>query len=159
VTTPAANSGSSAAPAPVGSSTAPSSATASPAPASTVGNGTLQGSYTFNLTNGYTAPLGPTAPTQGQIIQGGSSCDISYSGYLYSCDSERIITLAGGSTPSYSACTTGTIFAGYEAATAGTAFCIVETGRVAGISVASVDSSSDYVTLKVTVWQNVTPAT
>src|SRR5580658_1448975 len=49
VTTPAANSGSSAAPAPVGSSTAPSSATASPAPASTVGNGTLQGSYTFNL--------------------------------------------------------------------------------------------------------------
>lgn len=69
------------------------------------------------------------------------------------------ITLPGGSTPSYSACTTGTVFANSENTTAGTAFCIEETGRVAGVTVVSVNSSSSYITLKVSVWQNVTPAT
>jgi hypothetical protein len=38
----------------------------------------------------------------------------------------------------------------------GTAFCIVETsGRVAGITVASVSTSPYYLVLKVTLWQYV----
>jgi hypothetical protein len=125
-----------------------------------VGNGTLEGSYTFNLTYDYAAPLGSTAPTQAQIVPAGNgSCDISYEGYLYSCNSERMITLAGGSVPSYSACTTSTVFAGSENNTSGTAFCIEETGKVAGVTVVSVNTTSSYITLKVSVWQNVTPPT
>jgi len=161
-TAPAANSGSSAAPAPAGSSTAPSSATSSPAPADTAGNGTLEGSYTFDITNTYEAPLGPTAPTQANIISvsTGGNCDVVYNGLLGSCNQERIIQLPNGSVPTYSACTTGTIYVPNVNAVQGTAFCIEETsGRVAGITVASVGTSSSYVSLKVIVWQYVAPAT
>ena len=38
----------------------------------------------------------------------------------------------------------------------GTSFCIIETsGQVAGVTVASVSSSSSYVSFKVTVWKYV----
>ena len=161
-TAPAANSGSSAAPAPAGSSTAPSSATSSPAPADTAGNGTLEGSYTFNITNTYEAPLGPAQPTQSNIVSvsSGGTCDLIYNGLLGSCNQEKIISLPSGSTPTYTACTTGTIYVPNVSPVQGAAFCIEETsGRVAGITVASVGTSSSYVSLKVIVWQYVAPAT
>jgi hypothetical protein len=133
-----------------------SPATASPAPLSTVGNGTQLGTYTITLTNGYSAALGPSAPTQAEIAANGS-CDVQYNGEIYSCNSEKIISLPSGSTPTYSACTTGTLFETSPSLAQGTAFCIIETsGRVAGVTVAAVGSSpSNYVNLNVTVWKYV----
>jgi hypothetical protein len=135
------------------------SATSSPAPASTVGNGTLEGTYSFQLTEPYSAPLGATAPTQAQIASG-AACDVYYSGQITSCNSEKIVSLPNGSTPSYSACTASTLFEDSASANQGTAFCIIETsGRVAGISVAAAGNTpSYYVTLKVSVWQYVVPS-
>ena len=135
------------------------SATSSPAPASTVGNGTLEGAYSFQLTEPYSAPLGATAPTQAQIAAG-AACDIYYNGEITSCNSEKIVSLPNGSTPSYSACTASTLFVDSASANQGTAFCIIETsGRVAGISVAAAGNTpSYYVTLKVSVWQYVVPS-
>jgi hypothetical protein len=133
-----------------------SPATASPAPLSTAGNGTQLGAYAFQLTNGYSAPLGATAPTQAEIASGGS-CDIEYNGEIYSCNQEKIVSLPNGSTPSYSACTTGTLFVNDVDPTEGNVFCIIETsGSVAGVSVASAGSTPNYyISVKVTVWQYV----
>jgi hypothetical protein len=133
-----------------------STATTSPAPVSTVGNGTQLGAYAFQLTNGYSAPLGPTAPTQAEMASG-ASCDVQYNGAIYSCNQEKIISLPNGSTPSYSACTTGTLFVSGVNATQGNVFCIIETnGSVAGITVTAAGSSPNYyVSLKVTVWKYV----
>jgi hypothetical protein len=141
---------------PTVSAPAPSPAASSPAPADTAGNGTEVGAYTFNLTQVYSAPLGPTAPTQSEIASGGS-CDVQYNGEIYSCNSEKIISLPSGSTPTYSACTTGTIFVDGVNPTKGNAFCIIETsGQVAGVTVAGVGTSpNNYITLKVTVWKYV----
>jgi|GEM_PF-2867182 hypothetical protein len=135
------------------------SATSSPVPASTVGNGTLEGTYSVQLTEPYSAPLGATAPTQAQIAAG-AACDVYYNGQLTSCNSEKIVSLPNGSTPSYSACTASTLFVDSASANQGTAFCIIETsGRVAGISVAAAGNTpSYYVTLKVSVWQYVVPS-
>jgi hypothetical protein len=135
------------------------SATSSPLPASTAGNGTLEGTYSFQLTEPYSAPLGATAPTQAQIAAG-AACDIYYNGEITSCNSEKIVSLPNGSTPSYSACTASTLFEDSASANQGTAFCIIETsGRVAGISVAAAGNTpSYYVTLKVSVWQYVVPS-
>lgn len=144
---------------PVTSSDTSPSATSSPAPASTVGNGTLEGTYSFQLTEPYSAPLGATAPTQAQIASG-AACDVYYNGQITSCNSEKIVSLPNGSTPSYSACTASTLFEDSASANQGTAFCIIETsGRVAGISVAAAGNTpSYYVTLKVSVWQYVVPS-
>jgi hypothetical protein len=135
-----------------------SPATTSPTPADTdtAGNGTQVGAYTFNLTNGYSAPLGPTAPTQSEIASGGS-CDVNYNGEIYSCNQEKIVSLPNGSTPSYSACTTGTIFVDDVSPTTGNVFCIIETsGQMAGVAVTAAGSSpNNYVTFKVTVWKYV----
>jgi hypothetical protein len=135
-----------------------SPATTSPTPADTdtAGNGTQLGAYTISLTNGYSAPLGPTAPTQAQIASNGS-CDVQYNGEIYSCNSEKIVSLPDGSTPSYSACTTGTIFVDDVDPTKGDVFCILQTdGEVSGIAVTAAGSSpNNYVTLKITVWQYV----
>jgi hypothetical protein len=132
--------------------------TTSPTPADTdtAGNGTQEGAYTFNLTNGYSAPLGPTAPTQSEIAAGGS-CDVTYNGEIYSCNEEKVISLPNGSTPSYTACTTGTIFVDDVDPTQGNVFCILETsGQVAGVAVTAAGSSpNNYVTFKVTVWKYV----
>jgi len=135
------------------------SATSSPVPASTVGNGTLEGTYSVQLTEPYSAPLGASAPTQAQIAAG-AACDVYYNGQLTSCNSEKIVSLPNGSTPSYSACTASTLFVDSASANQGTAFCIIETsGRVAGISVAAAGNTpSYYVTLKVSVWQYVVPS-
>jgi hypothetical protein len=144
---------------PVTSPAISSSATSSPVPASTVGNGTLEGTYSVQLTEPYSAPLGASAPTQAQIAAG-AACDVYYNGQLTSCNSEKIVSLPNGSTPSYSACTASTLFVDSASANQGTAFCIIETsGRVAGISVAAAGNTpSYYVTLKVSVWQYVVPS-
>lgn len=132
------------------------SASASPSGvAATVGNGTLLGSYSFQLTNAYNAPLGPTAPTQSQIAAGGAY-DVGYSGDLSAGNNEKMISLPAGTTPTYSACTTGTVFEDSASPAQGTSFCIIETsGRVAGVTVTAMGSSLSYAVLQVTVWKYV----
>jgi hypothetical protein len=127
----------------------------SAAPVPTVSNGTQLGTYTFDLTNGYAAPLSDTAPGQTQMVQVNSAgtCDVVYNGGLGTCNQEKIISQPNGSVPTYASCTGGTIFLDGVSAVQGTSFCIIETnGRVAGVTVASVGTSSAYVSLKVTVW-------
>ena len=123
--------------------------------AGTAGNGTQLGSYSFQLTETYSAPLGPTAPTQSQIAAGGAY-DISYNGSVNSGTNEKMVSLPNGSTPTYSACTTGTLFEESAPTAPGTAFCIIETsGRMAGVTITSVGNSSAYIGLEVTVWKYV----
>jgi len=67
-----------------------------------------------------------------------------------------MVSLPNGSTPTYSACTTGTVFEDSAPLTQGTAFCIIETsGRVAGVTITSIGNSSAYVGLNVTLWKYV----
>jgi hypothetical protein len=67
-----------------------------------------------------------------------------------------MISLPAGTTPTYSACTTGTVFEDNASPAQGTSFCIIETsGRVAGVTVTSMGSSLSYAGLQVTVWKYV----
>jgi hypothetical protein len=134
--------------------------TAGPSPTGdtgTAGNGTqLAPSYLFQLTNSYSAPLGLTKPTQAQIGRGVASYDIFYYDAFQPGPGEKMLSLPNGSTPTYTACATDTVFVGSASATPGTAFCIVETtGRVAGVTVTSINGSPNYAVLKVTLWQDV----
>ena len=137
-------------------------AEASSADATATGSdGDVMGSYTFSLTAGGTAPLGPTAPTQAQLLQGraGSGGDVGVNsiGALYAGNGETIVSLPDGTTPTYQACKTGTLFANSARSNAGTAFCIIETsGKIAGVVVDSVNTSQNpsYINLRVTVWEN-----
>jgi hypothetical protein len=142
---------------------APASAAGDPATpgasgaAATAGNGAQVGAYSFQLTNGYAAPLGPTAPTQSQMIAAGSggSYDIAFNGDILPGSDETMIALPNGSTPTYSACTTGTAFIQYAPLDKGTAFCILETsGQVAGVVLSAVDSSPTSAILKATIWKD-----
>ena len=129
--------------------------TASSGAGGAAGNGTQLGSYSFQLTNGYSAPPGPTAPTQSQIASGGTY-DIQYNGEVYPGVNEEMVSLPNGSTPTYSACTTGTVFEDSAPLTQGTAFCIIETsGPVAGVTITSIGNSSAYVGLNGTLWKYV----
>jgi hypothetical protein len=125
--------------------------------ASIAANGAQLGSYSFQLTNGYTAPLGPTAPTQSQILAATSdgSYDISFNGEVTPGDNEKMISLPEGSTPTYSACTSGTVFEQYATPLAqGTVFCVTETtGDVAGVTITSVGGSPLSSVFKVTLWK------
>ena len=136
----------------------PSGSTASPSSTGgtdTAGNGTQLASYSFQLTNSYWALLGLTAPTQAQIGQGVGSYDIFYYDAFQPGPGEKMLSLPNGSTPTYSACATDRVFVGSASATQGTAFCVVETtGRVAGVTVTSVNGSPNYAVLKVTLWQD-----
>lgn len=124
--------------------------------AATADDGAQLGSYSFQLSNGYTAPLGPKAPTQSQIASGGAY-DIWYNGAVSPGSNEKIVSLPSGATPTYSACTTGTVFESSAPLTQGITFCIIETtGLVAGVTLTSVSTTPNYVQFKVTVWKYVT---
>src|ERR1700691_2156793 len=127
--------------------------------AATTGDGTQLGAYSFQLTNGYGAPLGPSVPTQSQMVQvnSGASYDIMYNGGIAAGSDEKIVSLPNGATPTYSACTTGTAFISYPASDKGTAFCIIETnGQMAGVVVSGVSTSpADTLSFKVTIWKYV----
>jgi hypothetical protein len=130
--------------------------TTSPSPSDTAGNGTVLGAYSFRLTNGFTAPLGPTMPTQAEVTGSNVAYDLYFNGQVEPGGDEKMIKLADGSVPSYSACTAGTAVVGSVPPDQGTAVCIIETsGRVAGVTVTSVGSSPFSLVFKVTVWQYV----
>lgn len=62
-----------------------------------------------------------------------------------------MLSLPAGTTPSYQSCSTDTVFATQADSAVGTSFCLIEDGRLAGVTVSAAQSS--YVVSKVTVWQ------
>jgi hypothetical protein len=132
--------------------------------ASATRNGTQVASYTFTMVANYTAPLGITKPTLAQMAEygSGSSYDIEFSnefGALFPASGEQMLKLPSGSTPTYAACTASTLVVQDESANPGVAFCIDETsGLMAGVVVVTTGTSPTSVTLKVTLWKNVSSA-
>ena len=125
-----------------------------PAPA----DGTLLGSYSIDLSEGYSAPLGPSQPSQAQFTQTMSAGDVLYDGWNYSAgrSSERIVSLPVGTTPTYRACSTGTTFTSYVASAVGASFCVLEvSGKLAGVNVLA--EQTGHVLLQVSVWQRTSP--
>jgi hypothetical protein len=130
-------------------------------PTPTTPNGTQLATYSFELPQPYGAPLSTTAPTRVQI-SAGSGDDVYYNGDISVGSNDQMLSLPAGSTPTFQACSSDTLIGGNQSATRGTAFCIVENGTMAGVTVTSVGTSTsgtNYVVLDVTIWQNtgVTP--
>jgi hypothetical protein len=118
-------------------------------------NGAALGSYTIELPSGYSIPLGASKPTQSQFDSSQQNGDLDDSGDVYQeLGSDRMVQLQNGSTPTYHACTNSTAFTDniYTGAL-GVAFCVLESGKIAGVKVVSQSSTtSDYI-LQVTVWR------
>ena len=119
-------------------------------------NGTVLGSYTVDLPSGYSIPLGASKPTQSQFDSSELNGDLDDTGYLYQIlGSDQIVQLQDGSALTYQACTSSTAFANnISTGTIGTAFCVLESGRIAGVKVASQSSNTSDYNLQVTVWRN-----
>ena len=133
----------------------------SPAQTGASSDGRLLGSYTVTLPRNGSAPLGPKAPTQAQVLAG-ANYDVIWASDLGGSPlgagtGDQILGLPNGSTPTYQACKTDTLATSSESNNPGTAFCIIETaGRMAGVVVKSVDISVNpiNIVLGVTVWNN-----
>ena len=124
-------------------------------------DGDLLGSYTFTLPESGSAALGPTAPTQAQILAGKGMDVIWNTGAggapLQTGGGDQMVSLPNGATPTYQACKADTITSVEESFNAGTAYCIIEnTGRMAGVTVVSANfpQSPEYLVLHVTIWGN-----
>jgi hypothetical protein len=140
---------------------APSHTTAakSPSPSGSASlNGTLLGSYNINVTvgPGESVPLNATKPTQSQLNTGagdlgtGTPADVLV---FLPINGDKMLSLPGGSTPSYQSCTADTVFEDQASSSPGTAFCLSATGRMIGVTVTSLQSA--YAVLRITVWQNI----
>lgn len=127
--------------------------TAPPTTAPAVG-GTKLGSYTVNLGYGHSVPLGKDKPAQGDFsttglgdlgtgVPGGILVFIAING-------DKMVSLDSGATPSYDSCAADTIFASQADSKPGTAFCLIESGMLAGVKVVAAHPA--YVVLSVTVW-------
>jgi hypothetical protein len=127
------------------------------APASTVANGTQLASYTFDFPDNYTVPIGVTAPTQSQFnidhLGDLTSSDVGAPLGLIPAGSDRMLSLAAGSTPTYQACAADTQLIDGLTAVSGAAFCLIEAGRAVGVTVVSVEQS--YAVLHAVIWQDV----
>jgi hypothetical protein len=119
-------------------------------------NGAELGSYDINLPIGYSVPLGPTHPTQSQFTNG-SGGDIWTNSILEigPGNGNKMLNLPDGTTPTYQQCADDTLFENQVSAKPGVAFCLVEAGKMVGVTVTSVSSTQPYyAALHVTVWQN-----
>lgn len=141
-------------------STPPSVRGAPPTRTTTAPNGTVLGSYNFTLGQYRSAPLGPTAPTQSQILSGSGQDVIWNTGAggapLQTGSGDTMLILPSGATPTYRVCKADTITSDEESRDAGTAYCLREaTGRMAGVTVASahVSQSPWYLNLHVVIWK------
>lgn len=142
-----------------------SSGQASPSASGAVANGTQLGSYNTHAPPFVTFPLDGTAPTQAQFVREGGQGDLSLDTNgmagpgtdFLPANGNQMVQLPGGSTLSYSACTSVPGFVQKVDNTVGATFCILEgSGKVAGVTVTSIDSTAPYLTnLRVIVWQNV----
>jgi hypothetical protein len=148
-----------AAPTPVGStpvtpgtSSSPSSAPGGPA----VTTGVKLGSYTVKISPGFSVPLGAAAPKQAQFVNGGGpGTDLYFGGSSFVPEgSDKMLSLSNGATPSDASCTADTVFVGQTSSTHGTAFCLTETGAVAGVTVGATSPTGSYIVAHVTVWKS-----
>jgi hypothetical protein len=127
-----------------------------PSASSAPPNGTRLNTYSFQLPNGYWAPLGLTAPTRTQLSNQ-SQLDIQYNGEFYFGSNDQLLALPNSSIPTYQACANNTQIENGGlglAAARGAAFCVVERRIIAGVEVGSVNNNPAYVVLNVTIWQN-----
>lgn len=118
-------------------------------------NGSVLGSYSVDIGAGHSIPLTATAPTQADFSTGGLG-DLGTATpadhlVFVPINGDKMLSLPAGTTPSYQGCSTDTVFATQADSAVGTSFCLIENGRLAGVTVSAAQSS--YVVLKVTVWQ------
>ncbi|MFE6049137.1 hypothetical protein ACFQ6N_00085 [Kitasatospora sp. NPDC056446] len=131
-------------------------ATAPPGTATTA-NGTVLGTYSVNINADHSIPLRATKPTQAEFSTTGQG-DLGTGGpgghlVFLPINGTKMLALPSGTTPTYEACASDTVFSTQADSTAATSFCVLEKGSMAGVTVASVNST--YVVLDVTVWQHV----
>ncbi|MCM2423661.1 hypothetical protein [Streptomyces sp. RKAG293] len=143
-------------PGPTPTTPEPTPTTSSPPSTPAVPNGTVLGSYSVNLGFGHSIPLGPTKPTQSQFSTTGLG-DLGTAApadhlVFVPINGDKMLSLSAGSTPNYEACATNTVFATQADSAPGTSFCLIENGRMAGVTIASAQPA--YVVLNVTVWAN-----
>ncbi|WP_169739766.1 hypothetical protein [Actinospica robiniae] len=139
---------------------APSTASSS----ATKANGTLLGTYTFQIPPYATVPLGTTQPTQAQFVQGSGLGDLylDTSGLVgpgtdfKPANGNKMVVLPSGTPATYQSCSTDTGFVQNVDNTVGAVFCLIETtGRIPGVTVMSIESSQPYASvLHVSLWQD-----
>jgi hypothetical protein len=125
-----------------------------------VAAGTVLGSYRVRIPAGYRIPLGPTAPTQSQILAN-TDGDLIWrpdlgGAPISPAGGDTMLSLSNGSTPTFDACTTDTlVINSAPSTTRGTAFCLLETtGMVAGVKVVNSSfTAPSFVELDVVIWQ------
>lgn len=142
---------------PASATSVSSNGPSSPTPSTESSNGVLLGSYSIDLNYPNSVPLGPSKPTQSQFNTGGAG-DLGTGApadtlVFVPLNGDKMVSLPNGATPTYQACATSSVFASQASSTAGTAFCLIESGRIAGLMVTSDNSS--YAALQVSVWQNI----
>jgi hypothetical protein len=119
-------------------------------------NGAVLGSYTVDLPTSYSIPLGASKPTQPQFDSSEQNGDLDNNfdnGYQV-LGNDQMVQLQDGSTLTYHTCINSTAFTGGINPNLGVAFCVIESGKVAGVKVISQSSTtSDYI-LQVIVWRN-----
>jgi hypothetical protein len=117
-------------------------------------NGVQLGSYGIDLTLGYAVPLAAAKPVQSQFnVNATGDIEALPDGLAFGpIAPDKIVSLPGGTTPTYQACTSSTNFVNQAGGAPGTAFCVIETGKMAGVTVIANESS--YGVLHVIVWQD-----
>lgn len=128
----------------------------SPSSTSMLSTGPQSVSYTIDINAPYAVPLGIKKPVQSDFNTSGIG-DLGTAtpgGHLVfvPINGNKMIGLQGGNAPTYQACTGSSVFATQADSKAGTSFCLLETGKVAGVTVTSLQPS--FAELSVTVWQN-----
>lgn len=140
-------------------------AQASPKSQTENSNGVDLGSYSVLIAQGYSIPLGTSAPTQSQFDSTESRGDLDdqYDGNncittttndcFVPLNGDQMVQLQNGTTLTYQTCTS-TSSAGFTSVVAGsqgTEFCVLEGDKIAGVEVIS-QSNNGY-DLKVIVWR------
>jgi hypothetical protein len=140
--------------------TATSSTGDAPTATTSSASGTLLASYSINLSNSYTVPLGTAAPTLSQYVQlsMASNGDIAYLSGPVSGDNiipggnETMQSLPSGKAATYENCSHATVREAGVPPLAGTTFCLDESALLVGVTITAVNTNQDYVTLQVVVW-------
>lgn len=136
---------------------APGSTATDSAPATQKPNGAELNHYDIDLPSGYSVALGVDRPAQ-QDYNTSSIGDIGEGNEMIapSGNGDRMVYLPNGTPPSYSACTQHARFETIAKNVTGLSFCLLEAGRVAGVTITGIDPQPYSLRLHVVIWQNVT---
>lgn len=112
------------------------------------------GSYTVDLGFGHSIPLGAHKPRQADFSTSGLG-DLGTANpadhlVFVPINNNKMLSLDDGATPDYDSCAADTVFATQADSKPGTAFCLIESGMMAGVKITSAHPA--YVVLSVTVW-------